>query len=249
MEHKTHFGFKEIDASSKEPMVKQVFSSVASSYDLMNDVMSLCIHRLWKQRMLELLVDTSKSLLDVAGGTGDIARKYYHKAKLANHQPYIAACDINHAMLSVGRDKLIDENMPSIIKFICANAEKLPFNDMSFGYYTIAFGIRNVTNIDLALSEAHRVLKPGGKFICLEFSHPANNILSKAYDLYSFNVIPLLGKIIANNAEAYQYLVESIRKFPGAGKFSAMIKDSGFSNVNHILLSGGITAIHYGYKV
>jgi demethylmenaquinone methyltransferase/2-methoxy-6-polyprenyl-1,4-benzoquinol methylase len=243
----THFGYKSVDVAQKEPLVKGVFSSVASNYDLMNDVMSFGIHRAWKCQMLDLLTDPSKDLLDVAGGTADIALRYWQKTTI--YKPKIIACDINHDMLKAGRDKLINQNILAGIEFACGNAQSLPFSDMSFGYYTIAFGIRNVTHIDQALAEAYRVLKPGGKFVCLEFSSPTNQLVGKIYDLYSFNLIPLFGKLIANDRDSYQYLVESIRNFPKQADFAEMIKKAGFAQVGYKNLSNGIVAIHYGYRI
>jgi demethylmenaquinone methyltransferase/2-methoxy-6-polyprenyl-1,4-benzoquinol methylase/2-methoxy-6-polyprenyl-1,4-benzoquinol methylase len=245
----THFGFEQVDKKDKEHLVREVFSSVAENYDLMNNLMSMGIHHCWKDSMMELITDYSQNFLDVAGGTGDICKRYYDKANKYNKNPIINICDINYQMLDVGRDKLIDQNIINKINFTTGNAECLPFKDMSWGYYTIAFGIRNVTNIDQALKEAYRVLKPGGKFICLEFSQPTNKYLAKIYDAYSFNIIPFIGKIVANNQHAYQYLVESIRNFPKQQQFAAMIEQAGFKNVNYINLTGGITAIHYGYRI
>jgi demethylmenaquinone methyltransferase/2-methoxy-6-polyprenyl-1,4-benzoquinol methylase len=246
MSEKTFFGFKEVDKSEKESLVRGVFSNVAPKYDIMNDVMSLGIHRLWKDKFIKMLNPVKGSkLLDVAGGTGDIAFRFLKNT----HDGQVTVCDINPEMLEEGRKNAIDKNILSGIEFICGNAEKLPFDDSSYDYYTIAFGIRNVTNIPAALAEAHRVLKPGGRFMCLEFSHVQNPILAGLYDFYSFKVIPQMGKIVAGDKDSYQYLVESIRKFPRQEKFLQMIEDAGFSQVKYTNLSGGSVAIHSGWKV
>jgi ubiquinone/menaquinone biosynthesis methyltransferase len=242
----TFFGFKQVSKDQKVSLVKQVFSSVASKYDLMNNVMSLGVHHLWKQRMIEMLSNTKGSLLDVAGGTGDIAKLYLKKS--AAYAPTIVICDLNYAMLSEGRDKAINENIIKGIEWSCGNAESLPFPDNSFDYYTISFGIRNVADIPKALREAYRVLKPGGKFVCLEFSHPTNPHISNLYDLYSFKVIPFVGKVITGDFDSYQYLVESIRKFPTQREFASLIEQAGFAMVNYENLTFGVTALHFGYK-
>jgi ubiquinone/menaquinone biosynthesis methyltransferase len=232
----------------KATLVKNIFSSVANNYDLMNNVMSLGVHHLWKDKFIELLPDYSKSLLDVAGGTGDIASRYYKKAKARGLEPQITICDINPEMIKVGRDKLIDNNILYPIDFIVGDAQKLPFDDMSYDYYTISFGIRNVTDISLALSEAYRVIKPGGKFMCLEFSHPTNTCFAKIYDSYS-NLIPFIGEVVAGNKEAYKYLVDSIRAFPKQETFASMMHDAGFVHVEYQNLTNGVVAIHCGYKI
>lgn len=240
----THFGFKTVASNEKASLVRGVFSSVASRYDIMNDLMSLGIHHIWKNRMVELL-PTQGSLLDVAGGTGDIACRYLKKSPSSP----VVICDINQAMLENGRNKVINKNILHGIEWVCGNAETLPFPDMSFDAYTIAFGIRNVTHIDKALTEAYRVLKPGGRFICLEFSHVKNPILGNIYAQYSFNVIPLIGKLVAGDAGSYQYLVESIRQFPPQDHFATMIENAGFTRVRYENLTGGITALHSGWKL
>ncbi|AIL64513.1 Ubiquinone/menaquinone biosynthesis methyltransferase ubiE [Rickettsiales bacterium Ac37b] len=245
----THFGYQQVKSSAKPEMVNHVFNSVANKYDLMNDIMSFGLHRLWKQRMLQLLPNYNASLLDVAGGTADISMLYYKYAKQNNCSPNITICDINYKMLEFGRDKLINNSILSGINFVCGNAEKLPIDDMTFDYYTIAFGIRNTVDISSVLKEAYRVLKPGGKFVCLEFSEVNNRLLSSLYDYYSFNIIPLYGKIFAQNQEAYQYLVESIRNFPNQKTFALMIEKVGFKFVNYHNLNHGITALHYGYRI
>lgn len=249
-QEKTHFGFQTVDSTLKEKLVGQVFSSVASRYDLMNDVMSLGIHHYWKNRMLQVLAPTPGStLLDVAGGTGDISFRFLKKTGGAATSSRVTVCDINAAMLGEGRKRSIDRNILQGINWVCGNAEHLPAPDMSFDYYTIAFGIRNVTHIDQALREAYRVLKPGGKFVCLEFSKVHPDILAKCYDTYSFRVIPKLGKLITGDADSYQYLVESIRRFPSQDDFATMIRDAGFSQVRYENLNQGIVAIHSGWRV
>ncbi|MFN7038284.1 MAG: bifunctional demethylmenaquinone methyltransferase/2-methoxy-6-polyprenyl-1,4-benzoquinol methylase UbiE [Alphaproteobacteria bacterium] len=248
MDDKADFGFKKIDRNLKQSLVGEIFSSVASNYDLMNNLMSLGIHHLWKKEMIKELPLTQATLLDVAGGTGDISTLYYNKAKSKGNNPHITIYDINYNMLNVGRDKLINKNIHNI-NFVCGNAEILPFKENHFEYFTIAFGIRNVTNIENALKEAYRVLKPGGKFVCLEFSHVNNELLSRIYDFYSFKVIPTIGKMVARNSDAYQYLVESIRKFPRQEEFVDMIANEGFKKAKYYNLTGGITAIFTAYKI
>jgi ubiquinone/menaquinone biosynthesis methyltransferase len=230
---------------NKDTLVRKIFSQVANKYDVMNDVMSLGMHRLWKKTFIECFSDYSKSLLDMASGTCDIAISYHQKASFSKQSPKIVVCDINADMLNIGRDKLIDHNILSDINLVQGDAMNLPFAANSFEHYAIAFGIRNLSDISLALREAHRVLKPEGRFLCLEFSKP--QILANAYEAYS-QLIPLMGKIIANNKQAYQYLVDSIRAFPNQNTFSAMIKEAGFSNVTYTNLSAGIVCIHSAYK-
>jgi demethylmenaquinone methyltransferase/2-methoxy-6-polyprenyl-1,4-benzoquinol methylase len=246
MSEKTFFGFKEVEKGDKESLVKGVFSNVAPKYDIMNDVMSFGVHRLWKDTFIKMLnpKDGTK-LLDVAGGTGDIAFRFLKKA----HNGHVTVCDINPEMLQEGYKNAIDKNILNGIEWLCGNAEKLPLPDSTYDYYTIAFGIRNVTNIAAALKEAHRVLKPGGRFMCLEFSKVENPILAKAYDFYSFKIIPKMGELVAKDKDSYQYLVESIRKFPPQEQFLQMIKDAGFSQTKYTNLSGGSVAIHSGWKV
>lgn len=244
---KHFFGFKKVTADRKHSMVQQVFSSVANKYDLMNNLMSFGIQNWWKKQMLQYIPHAEK-LLDVAGGTGDIARLFYKREKEAGYSPQVTLCDFNVAMLQQGRNKMIDHGIAHDVTYICGDATHLPFADNEFDCYTISFGIRNVVDIKSALKEAYRVLKPGGKFICLEFSKVENQLMSGLYDLYSFNVIPKLGELVAKDRESYQYLVESIRKFPTQLQFLQMILDTGFVKSSYRNLSGGITAIHYGYK-
>ncbi len=244
--NKTFFGNKEVEKTDKARLVSAVFSSVASKYDIMNDAMSLGIHRLWKNRLIsDLNPRAGSKLLDVAGGTGDIAFRFLQTVPTGN----VTVCDINPDMLHEGKNRGIDKNILSGIEWVCGDAEKLPMPSSSFDYYTIAFGIRNVTNIENALAEAYSVLKPGGRFMCLEFSHIDNPLLKNFYDVFSFKIIPQIGKIVAKDEASYRYLVESIRKFPTQEKFAAMIKKAGFENVKYTDLSGGIVAIHSGWRV
>src|SRR5438045_5488562 len=243
----THFGFKDITVGEKQTLVNDVFHSVAHRYDLMNDLMSAGVHRLWKQAMINALnpprADTPFTLLDVAGGTGDIA---FRAAKAAGAGFRATVCDINSDMLKVGRERAAAGYLEDRVSFVEGNAEALAFPDCSFDGYTIAFGIRNVPRIDLALSQAFRVLKPGGRFLCLEFSAVDVPGLDRIYDLFSFKVIPQLGRAVAGDAESYQYLVESIRKFPRPDAFAGMFRAAGFSRVNCQSLSGGIVAFIIG---
>ncbi len=242
----THFGFETIDASTKEKRVGEVFSSVASRYDLMNDVMSAGIHHAWKDTLIDVVAPSANTkLLDVAGGTGDIAFRFLKRTPGAQ----VTVCDINADMLGEGRKRSIDKNMLHGLEWVCGNAESLPVPDMSYDYYTIAFGIRNVTHIDRALKEAYRVLKPGGKFACLEFSKVDNSLLSMIYDWYSFKAIPWIGSKVTGDAGAYQYLVESIRQFPSQERFAEMIREAGFSQVSYRNLTQGVVAIHTGWRV
>lgn len=247
---KTHFGFKQVDRDEKANLVKEIFSGVAKKYDLMNDLMSGGIHRLWKNKMVEQIEfkNSSARVIDLAGGTGDIAFRIAKKAREKNVNCKIDVVDINQEMLDVGKNRAIDLNLFSNLEFTCCDGEKLCFDNEVFDFFTIAFGIRNFTNIDLALAEAFRVLKPGGKFICLEFSRVNDYFLQKIYDAYSFKVIPKLGEIILKDRDSYQYLVESIRKFPSQDDFKKMIEKAGFKNVSYQNLSFGAAAIHVGVK-
>jgi demethylmenaquinone methyltransferase/2-methoxy-6-polyprenyl-1,4-benzoquinol methylase len=242
---KTHFGFETIDEQEKEHRVRGVFDSVAGRYDVMNDLMSAGLHRLWKREMVSALhLKDGMKILDVAGGTGDIA---FRMRKLADVQ--VTICDINQTMLDEGMNRAIDANKRERLEWLCGNAESLPFPDNHFDAYTIAFGIRNVTHIDKALSEAYRVLKIGGRFLCLEFSHIPNELMQKMYDVYSFNVIPFIGEKVTHDRAAYQYLVESIRKFPKQEKFAGLIKSVGFGNVTYRNMTHGVVALHSGRKL
>lgn len=250
-EDKVDFGFKKVDRDEKSNLVKEIFSGVAKKYDLMNDLMSAGVHRIWKNKMVEE-VDfknmKSAKIIDLAGGTGDIAFRMLKKARQKNVECEINVVDINEQMLEVGRDRAVDLNLFSDLKFICCDGEKLSFADETFDFFTIAFGIRNFTNIDKALLEAHRVLKKDGKFICLEFSKVNDYFLQKIYDLYSFKVIPKIGEVVLKDRESYQYLVESIRKFPEQSEFKKMIEKAGFKNASYQNLSFGAAAIHVGVK-
>ncbi|MDB5520975.1 MAG: bifunctional demethylmenaquinone methyltransferase/2-methoxy-6-polyprenyl,4-benzoquinol methylase [Tardiphaga sp.] len=246
----THFGFRDVPLGDKQTLVNDVFHSVARRYDLMNDLMSGGLHRVWKNIMITALNpprgDRSFALLDVAGGTGDIA---FRAAEASGHGFRATVCDINTGMLAVGRERAAKAGLDDRVDFIEGNAEALPFADRRYDAYTIAFGIRNVPRIDLALAEAYRVLKPGSRFLCLEFSSVDVPGLDRIYDLFSFNVIPQLGKAVTGDAESYRYLVESIRKFPKPAVFSEMIREAGFARVKHDVLSGGIVALHSGWRL
>lgn len=240
----THFGFKTVREDDKVDMVRGVFNSVASKYDLMNDMMSMGVHRIWKNRMMERLrPHAGQKLLDVGGGTGDIAFKYMERGG-----DDVTVYDINDEMLAVGRDRAIDKGLLSGIQWMQGNAEELPFEDATFDAYTIAFCIRNVTRIDKALAEARRVLKPGGHFLCLEFSKVVAPGLDKIYDTYSFTLLPKMGELIADDRDSYQYLAESIRRFPDQETFKKMIEDAGFDQVNYENLTGGIACIHSAWR-
>lgn len=244
---KDWFGYKKVNPSDKTKLVEGVFDNVASRYDLMNDLMSGGIHRLWKNRFVQMMHPrANRKLLDVAGGTGDIAFRY---RKAAGESAKITVCDINKEMLKVGRNRAIDRGYLKGFEWVEGNAESLPFDDREFHLYSIAFGLRNVTHIDNALADAYRVLKPGGQFFCLEFSHLKNAALQKVYDEYSFRIIPKIGEIVAKDRDSYQYLVESIRQFPKQAELSARLETAGFENVKVVNLSGGIAAIHIGNKL
>ncbi|MBR0824754.1 bifunctional demethylmenaquinone methyltransferase/2-methoxy-6-polyprenyl-1,4-benzoquinol methylase UbiE [Bradyrhizobium manausense] len=246
----THFGYRDVPLGDKQTLVNEVFHSVASRYDLMNDLMSGGLHRVWKDIMITRLdpprSDHPFALLDVAGGTGDIA---FRAAKAAGAGFHATVCDINSDMLAVGRERALKRHLDAQVDFVEGNAETLGFADRSFDAYTIAFGIRNVPRIDLALREAYRVLRPGSRFLCLEFSTVEMPGLDRLYDLFSFKVIPPLGRMVTGDAESYQYLVESIRKFPKPNAFAEMIREAGFSRVTWQTLSGGIVALHSGWRL
>lgn len=252
VKNQTDFGFRQVDAADKASMVAQVFDRVAGRYDLMNDVMSMGVHRLWKRALIERLRPRKNMhLLDVAGGTGDIAARFLNRAgrdPARWGEARATLCDINPAMLFQGRDRLIDSKGVVNGAWVCGDAECLPVKDGSVDAVTIAFGIRNVTNVDVALKEMRRVLRPGGQFLCLEFSHITAPNLEKLYDTYSFQIIPALGGLIAKDRESYQYLVESIRRFPDQETFSSMIEEAGFGQIAVQNLSGGIAAIHSGWR-
>jgi demethylmenaquinone methyltransferase/2-methoxy-6-polyprenyl-1,4-benzoquinol methylase len=242
----THFGFKTVNVEEKAEKVAEVFHSVADNYDLMNDLMSLGIHRLWKQVAVEMSgVRSGHKVLDIAGGTGDLAAKF---SRLVGPQGYVVLADINQSMLQLGRDKLIDRGVNNNVQFTLADAQYLPFPDNTFNLITIAFGLRNVTDKAMALRSMQRVLAPGGKLLVLEFSKPTNALFSKLYDSYSFNILPKLGKLFANDADSYQYLAESIRMHPDQETLLGMMDEAGFANTDFQNLTGGIVAVHRGVK-
>ncbi len=242
----TWFGDRPVDADSKAGLVRDVFDSVAEKYDLMNDLMSGGVHRVWKDRLIRMIRPRPDlDYLDVAGGTGDIAFRL-HKA--AGGRARITVCDINPAMLEVGRARALNRGLLSGLSWVEGNAERLPFTDNSQDVYTIAFGLRNVTRIDTALADAYRVLRPGGRFYCLEFSRVEDPALAKAYAAWSRHVIPRLGGMVAQDRGSYQYLVESIRRFPPQAELARRMEEAGFSAVNFTNLSFGIAAIHAGLK-
>jgi len=247
-EEKVPFGFRDVATGEKPALVREIFSSVASRYDLMNDLMSAGVHRLWKDRFVDWLnPQPGMAVLDVAGGTGDIAFRIAGRMRRKGEQGAITVCDINFAMLEQGR--LRRQAADAEIAWLCGDAESLPVKDGSQDAYTIAFGIRNTTHLERALKESYRVLKPGGRFMCLEFSRVTMPGLDALYDLYSFAVLPRLGEVVAGDGAAYRYLAESIRRFPPQGAFARLIKDAGFAQVKFRNLSGGIAAIHSGWKV
>ena len=245
----THFGYRTVDLDAKQGMVDDVFRSVARRYDLMNDLMSGGLHRAWKDALVTA-VNPSKNrpfaLLDIAGGTGDVAMRV---VAAGGAQTRATVCDINPDMLAVGRERAAERGLDEAIAFVDGNAEALPFPSRSFDTYTIAFGIRNVPRIEAALAEAYRVLRPGGRFLCLEFSTVDVPGLDALYDLYSFNVIPAIGRSVAGDAEAYRYLVESIRRFPKPQTFAAMMTAAGLRRVTAQPLTGGIVALHSGWRL
>jgi demethylmenaquinone methyltransferase/2-methoxy-6-polyprenyl-1,4-benzoquinol methylase len=244
------FGYQEVRPEDKPALVRDLFARVAWRYDLMNDLMSAGVHRLWKAALIDWLAPRpGLRLLDVAGGTGDIAFRVLHRTERFWPSPRMIVCDVNPAMLQVGRDRAIDANRLGAIEWVCADAEALPLPDRSVDAYTIAFGIRNVTRIDRALIEARRVLVPGGRFLCLEFAPLPSPALRHAYDIYSFNVVPWLGQRVAGDQAAYRYLVESIRRFPDQATFARMIEQAGLERVRHRDLSGGIAAIHSAWRL
>ncbi|MHC9235489.1 bifunctional demethylmenaquinone methyltransferase/2-methoxy-6-polyprenyl-1,4-benzoquinol methylase UbiE [Pseudooceanicola sp. 502str34] len=245
-EKTTHFGFQDVPESEKAGRVKGVFGSVASKYDVMNDVMSVGIHRIWKDAMMDWLAPRpGQTLLDVAGGTGDISFRFLDRAG----HGHATVLDLTEPMLVEGRKRAEAAQMADSLDWVVGDAMNLPFDDNTFDVYTISFGIRNVTRPQEALNEAFRVLKPGGRLMVLEFSQLPNPAMQWAYDRYSFNVIPTMGKMIANDRDSYQYLVESIRKFPDQETFLSMVRAAGFENAKYRNLSMGIAALHSGWKI
>ena len=242
----THFGYKTVATAEKEKMVGEVFTSVASKYDIMNDFMSMGVHRLWKRHfVLTSGVEKGAQVLDLAGGTGDIAKLLAPKVTSSGH---IIVGDINQEMLDVGKDRLIDAGLHGLVSTQQMNAEELPFEEDRFDLITMAFGLRNVTDQQKALNDMHRVLKPGGKLMVLEFTEVNLKFLSKIYDFYSFKILPEIGEIVAKDRDSYQYLAESIRKHPNQQKLKSMLEKAGFELCKVENMSGGIVAIHTGYK-
>jgi demethylmenaquinone methyltransferase/2-methoxy-6-polyprenyl-1,4-benzoquinol methylase len=246
----THFGFRTVGADEKQAMVDAVFDRVAPRYDLMNDLMSGGLHRLWKDVLATAVnpprSDRLFSVLDVAGGTGDVA---FRVAATGGAGTRVTVCDINAEMLAVGRARAGERGLDGRVSFVTGNAESLPFPDRDFDACTIAFGIRNVPRIEAALTEIYRVLKPGSRFLCLEFSTVDVPVLDAVYDFYSFNVIPALGRAVAGDAESYRYLVESIRRFPKPQVYAAMISAAGFRQLSYRVLTGGVVALHSGWRL
>lgn len=242
----THFGYTSVPKGEKVHRVGQVFHNVAAKYDIMNDLMSLGIHRLWKRFTIELSgVRKGHCVLDLAGGTGDLTRQF---AKRAGHEGQVVLADINDSMIHIGRDKLLDQGLVDNIRYTQANAETLPFADNSFDCISIGFGLRNVTDKDRALRSMTRALKPGGRLLVLEFSKPGNKLLNKLYDGYSFSILPALGKLLVNDSDSYRYLAESIRMHPDQETLKHMMENAGLDNVEYFNLNGGIVAVHRGFK-
>jgi demethylmenaquinone methyltransferase/2-methoxy-6-polyprenyl-1,4-benzoquinol methylase len=245
-ENTTHFGFETVPEDEKKGRVQGVFTSVANKYDIMNDVMSVGIHRIWKEAMMDWLAPRAgQKLLDVAGGTGDVSFKFLDRAGSG----HATVCDITESMLLAGKARAEAAAMSESLDWVVGDAMALPFPDNTFDVYTISFGIRNVTRPQEALNEAYRVLRPGGRLMVLEFSQLPNPMMQAAYDAYSFNVIPQMGKMITGDRDSYQYLVESIRKFPDQDTFLEMVKTAGFDNAKYRNLSMGIAALHSGWKL
>ena len=245
------FGFRRVGIDEKQSLVDDVFHQVARRYDVMNDVMSGGMHRIWKDAFVGWLSPPSHKrarykVVDVAGGTGDIAARI---ARRSDFKARVTVCDINPSMLEAGRERAVGRDYEHCVDFVEGNAEELPFEDNRFDAYTIAFGLRNVPRLDKALSEAFRVLRPGGRFLCLEFSTVDIAGLDRFYELYSFNVIPAMGRVIAGDGEPYRYLVESIRQFPAPERLKRHMADAGFGHLDVRLLSGGIAAMHSGWKL
>ena len=242
----THFGYQQVSVTEKAGKVREVFDSVANKYDVMNDLMSMGVHRLWKRFAVDVVGPRpGQKILDLASGTGDLAAKF---AKIVGPQGEIYSSDINASMLTEGRERLTDEGIIGNINFVLASAESLPFDSGYFDAVTISFGLRNVTHKDKALQEMYRVLKPGGRALVLEFSKPVAPGLAPVYDVYSFKLLPLMGKLVANDAESYRYLAESIRMHPDQDTLKQMMREAGFDQVDVFNLTGGIVAAHRGFK-
>jgi len=242
----THFGFQTVEKNEKESKVASVFHSVAQQYDVMNDLMSFGIHRLWKRFTIDASgVRPGNKVLDLAGGTGDLTAKF---SQLVGREGKVILADINSSMLNVGRDKLRDRGLVQNIEYVQANAQYLPFEDNTFDVITIAFGLRNVTDKDMALRSMYRVLKPGGRLLVLEFSKPEHELVNKAYDFYSFNILPKMGELVAKDGDSYQYLAESIRMHPDQETLKNMMDVAGFEQTSYKNLTGGVVALHKGYK-
>ena len=246
----TFFGFKKVASEAKANLVNQVFSSVAGKYDIMNDLMSFGIHRLWKDELVkEIKASKDLNIIDMAGGTGDVAFKIFQKLKKYDEDFSIKVADFNQKMLDYGAKKAIDKNIiGKQISWHEDNGEKSQFSDNEFDYYIISYGIRNFTNLEKGVEEAYRILKKGGKFLCLEFNQVENDILKKIYDFYSFKIMPKIGKLITGDKESYEYFVESIRMFPESSKFGNMLENAGFKNVSFRKLSLGLTTLYVGEK-
>jgi demethylmenaquinone methyltransferase/2-methoxy-6-polyprenyl-1,4-benzoquinol methylase len=245
-ESTTHFGFQTVEKNEKESKVASVFHSVAQQYDVMNDLMSFGIHRLWKRFTIDASgVRPGNKVLDLAGGTGDLTAKF---SQLVGREGKVILADINSSMLNVGRDKLRDRGLVQNIEYVQANAQYLPFEDNTFDVITIAFGLRNVTDKDMALRSMFRVLKPGGRLLVLEFSKPEHELVNKAYDFYSFNILPKIGELVAKDGDSYQYLAESIRMHPDQETLKTMMDAAGFEQTSFKNLTGGVVALHKGYK-
>jgi demethylmenaquinone methyltransferase/2-methoxy-6-polyprenyl-1,4-benzoquinol methylase len=243
----THFGYQEVPVGEKQERVRAVFDSVATRYDLMNDLMSMGIHRLWKRRAVEMAgVRRGQRVLDLAAGTGDLAEKF---SRIVGPHGEVVMSDINEAMLGQGRSRLVDAGVVGNLDYAMANAEALPFASDSFDCVTIAFGLRNVTHKQFALNEMFRVLRPGGRALILEFSHPTIAPLARAYDAYSFSILPMMGKLVAGDADSYRYLAESIRMHPDQETLLSMMEQAGFERCTFVNLTGGVVAIHRGYKL
>ncbi|MBG6030845.1 bifunctional demethylmenaquinone methyltransferase/2-methoxy-6-polyprenyl-1,4-benzoquinol methylase UbiE [Proteus hauseri] len=242
----TDFGFQTVDKDDKQTMVARVFHSVASKYDLMNDLMSFGVHRIWKRYTIEASgVRRNQRVLDLAGGTGDLTAKF---SRLVGENGEVVLADINDSMLKMGREKLRDHGIVGNVNYVQANAEELPFPDNHFDCITISFGLRNVTDKAKALRSMFRVLKPGGRLLVLEFSKPVLDPLSKIYDAYSFHILPRIGQVIVNDAESYRYLTESIRMHPDQETLKGMMEEAGFDQVTYTNMTGGIVALHKGFK-